>query len=189
MDEITVKELLANWKCAWVKAQGKERKLDGYTELPDSLEELETVIQNELQKGGVLKAYAELNKEWEEEFGDYLYEEIMRLYELCEGIAWFDISEVDDLLLVKCGNDWDKKTFVQKCMDIIMKAPITIQEKENLYEIQYQLFRLGKEDEVWYAYQCKNLFPKEMLEKLYERLQEKHFSEPRIAWIVEWLNQ
>ena len=157
--------------------------------MPYSLEELEAAIKKELPKGGVLRAYAELNREWNEKVGNRLYEEIMHFYELCEETAYFDISELEDLLLVKCNDDWNKKTFVQNCMNIIIKAPVKVQEKDRLYEVQYQLFRLGKEEDVWYAYQHTHLFPKEMLKKLYERLKKNQFSESRVAWITSWLSQ
>ena len=52
MDEISLKELLANWKYAWAKRQqGKEKELGRYTKLPYSLEKLETAIKKELSKG------------------------------------------------------------------------------------------------------------------------------------------
>ena len=72
---ITRKDVLANWKCTWAKTQGKEKELGQYTKLPYSLEELETAIKKELPKGGVLRAYAEINTEFEERdsFGNQLY--------------------------------------------------------------------------------------------------------------------
>lgn len=189
MDEISLKELLANWKYAWAKRQqGKEKELGRYTKLSYSLEELETAIKKELPKGNVLQAYAEINREWGEKFGNSLYEEILYFYKLCEGNAYFDIAEVEEVLCVKYECTWNKKTFIQKCMDIIIKAPIKIQDKNNLYEIQYQLFRLGKEEEVWDMYQNKEFFPREILGKLYNRLQEKQCSKSRIAWIATWLS-
>ena len=55
------------------------------------------------------------------------------------------------------------------------------------------MFCLGKEKEVWYAYQQKKLFPKEMLKKLYHRLEEKKLSKEKISkvrmnWLTTWLS-
>lgn len=187
MNEPSLKELLANWKCAWAYIQGEERALNKYTKLPYSRQELEEAIKKELPKGGVLQAYAEINREWEEKLENRLYDEIMRLYELCEGKLYFDISEVEYLLYSHKISEWDEDTHIRKCMNIIMKAPINVQVKNKVYDTQYVLFHLGKEEEVWYAYQYKKLFPKEMLEKLYERIQEETYTK-RAAWIVAWLN-
>ena len=187
MNDVSLKEIVANWKYAWAKAQGKEKELGRYTKLSYSMEELEGMIKKELPKGGVLKVYAELNQEWKEKFGNSLYYEIMSFYELYEGIAYFDISELEELLFVECNYEWKAKIFIQKCMNIIIKAPVKIREKDKLYDIQYHLFRLGKEKDVRYAYEHKKLFPKEMLEALYEKLKENNELE-REAWITAWLN-
>lgn len=188
MSEISLKELVANWKYAWAKAmQGKEKGLGQYTKLPYSLEELESTIKKELPTGGVLKVYAEINREWKEKFGTDLYDEIMYFYELCEGSAYFDISEIEELLYMEYTYEWNKQTFIQNCMNMIIKAPVKVQIKDKLYDVQYHLFRLGKEEEVWYAYQYKKLFPKEMLEKLYKRLKEEQVAKSRLAWITTWL--
>ena len=188
MSEISLKELVANWKCTWAKTmQGKEKELGGYTKLPYSLEELEAAIKKELPAGGVLKAYAEISREWKEPFGNNIYDEIRHLYELCEGMLYVDISELEELLCMEYAYEWNKQTFMQNCMNIIMKAPVKIQVKDKLYDVQYHLFRLGKKEEVWYAYQYKKLFPKEMLEKLYQRLKEEKVAKSRLAWITAWL--
>lgn len=187
MNDVSLKEIVANWKYVWAKAQGKEKELGQYTKLSYSMEELEGMIKKELPKGGVLKVYAELNREWKEKFGNSLYYEIMSFYELYEGIAYFDISELEELLFVECNYEWKAKIFIQKCMNIIIKAPVKIREKDKLYDIQYHLFRLGKEKDVRYAYEHKKLFPKEMLEALYEKLKENNELE-REAWITAWLN-
>ena len=114
MEEISLKELLANWKVAWAKTKkGREKALEQYEKLPYSLEELEDAIKAELPKGSVLRAYAEINEEWQETLGNDLYNEIMRLYEICkecEG-AYFDISEVERLFHVQYYYAWDRKKF------------------------------------------------------------------------------
>lgn len=199
MNEHSVKELLekkkllANWKKRlWEKTkQGKEKELGQYEKLPYSLEELEDAIKAELPKGGVLRAYAEINEEWKETLGNSLYNEIMRLYEICkecEG-AYFDISEVEQLFHIEYYYAWNRKEFTEKCMDIIMKAPMKIQDKERLYEIQRHLFWIGSQEEVWDAYENKHLFPKEMLGTLYDRLQQEEFPKSRMAWIIAWLSK
>ena len=188
MEKVSLKELLINWKYVWAKQKGKEKEERDYTKLSDSLSELETAIQKQLPQGGVLREYALLSKEWKEEIDDSLYEEVMRLYELCEETPYFDISEIEELFQLENTKKWDTETFLEKVMDVIVKAPVHIQKKDKLYNIQYHLFRLGKTEDVWYAYQYKKMFPKEILEELYEQLEKKDHTDPRLAWIVAWLS-
>ena len=186
----TLRTIIANWKYAWAKQmQGQEKSLGKYEKLPQSLQELETLIKQELKKGGVLQAYAEINQEWNEVLTKSLYEEIMGFYELCEGTAYFDIAEVEELLKVDYKGCWkNTEEFVQNCMNIVIKAPMKIQEKNKLYDIQRHVFRLAKDEDVWYAYEQKKLFPKEILETLYEQIEDDSWGKKRAAWIIAWLN-
>lgn len=187
MCEYDIKDILANWKYQRGGTKQDATGLGQYKELPQTLEELEKMIVENLPRGGVLSAYAEVSLALEHPIGPRTYAELLRLYELCNGCCYFDVSEIDAVLHMDYQQEYEDREFKQVCMDIIVKCPVTIAERSKLTRAQGYLFQLGEEDEVWFAYR-KNFFPQEILEELYEQVKKARGLKTRLSWIIAWMS-
>ncbi len=186
MCEYSIEDILANWKYQRVERNINIKELGQYRKLSLSVTELENLIVERLSNGGVLSAYAKVSKDLGNTFGRKIYEEVFCLYELCNNYPYFDISEIEDVLMLDYEGEYeDVQEFKQVCMDIIVKCPSHIEIQDKLYEIQKKLFKLGNEDEVWFAYR-NNFFPKEILEELYAAMKKENCSNFRLPWLIAW---
>ena len=144
MCEYSTEELLANWK--YKRAEEKEdinaMKLGKYKKLPYSLIELESLIVNRLPSGGVLSAYIRVSSDLGHEIGERVYTEILRLYELCNGCRYFDISEIEEVLHLECEEKYEKKDnmpqFAKIFIEIVVRCPCSI--KSGNYRKRNQRF-------------------------------------------------
>ncbi len=197
MCEYSIEELLANWK--YKRAEEKEdvNELGQYKKLPYSLTELETLIAEQLPYGGVLSAYAKVSNCLGHSIGERVYAEILRLYELCNGCRYFDISELEDVIHMEVEPEYEKNDnvplFVKTFISIVVRCPCNIAVRDKIYNVQRHLFRVGEDDDVWLAYR-NGFFPKEMLEEFY--YQEKLHCETKnkkklnyqLTWLIAWIS-
>ena len=72
-------------------------------------------------------------------------------------------------------------------MDIIVHCPASVDKTNILHHAQRYLFKLGSENEVWFAYR-NGLYPKAVLGELLEEMKKENVSKIRLAWIVAWMS-
>ena len=186
MNGYNMKDILANW--IYQRGMYKDNEMDWekYKKLSESLDELEKLIIERLPLRGVLSEYAKVSKELKHPIGSITYSEIRRIYELCNEHRYFDVSEIDDVMSMEYENEFKQEKFAEIMMDIIVRCPASVDNKYKLYNAQRYLFKIGSENEVWFAYR-NGLYPKEMLEGLLKVLKEDNCSKTRLAWIVAWM--
>ena len=152
MNGYVMKDILANWMYQRGMYKDNEMDWEKYKKLSESLEELEKLIIERLPQGGVLSEYAKVSRELKHPIGSKTYSEIRRIYELCNGRRYFDVSEIDEVMSMEYKKEFKEEKFAEIMMDIIARCPASVDNKYKLYNAQRYLFRIGSENEVWFAY-------------------------------------